>query len=121
LDSLGAGRARLVVLQAEPLDGPPRALGDLAPGFRALAREAIDAGAEMVIVVPTLPDALAAELVAATWSRMATRRLRPSMSDLYSLAAKAKKLANDGPPASGDQAVLDVLVFLRVPENREDS
>ena len=122
MDGLDLSATRLVVLQAEPIDGPPRALGDLGPGFRALAREAADAGAGAVIVVPPLPDTSAAEVVQTTWSRFASRRRPPPMLALFALAAKAKTLAaEDEPPSSGDRAILDVLMFLRVPERRKDS
>jgi hypothetical protein len=116
MDSLGLSGTPLVVLQAEPLGGRPRALGDLEPGFRALAREAVDAGTRAVLVVPTLPDLSAADLVSTTWSRIASRRRPPPAHRLYAVAAKAKKLAWDASPPDGDQAVLDVLLFLRVPE-----
>ena len=122
MDGLDLSATRLVVLQAEPIDGPPRALGDLGPGFRALAREAADAGAGAVIVVPPLPDTSAAEVVQTTWSRFASRRSPPPVLALFALAAKAKTLAAaDEPPTSGDRAILDVLMFLRVPEYRKDS
>jgi hypothetical protein len=120
VDGLGLGGTWLVVLQAEPLDGPPRALGDLMPGFRALAYEAVAAGAGMAIVVPTLPDHAAAELVAMTWSKFARRsqllRSRPLV-----LAARARKLCYVEDPPDGEQPALDVLVYARAAPRRKAS
>jgi hypothetical protein len=120
VDGLGLGGTWLVVLQAEPLDGPPRPLGDLLPGFRALAREAVEAGAAVAIVVPTLPDRAAAEIVATTWSRFARRTaLLPGRQ--FVLAGKAKKLCYVPDAPGSQQPALDVLVYARAAPRRKES
>ena len=120
VDGLGLGGTWLVVLQAEPLDGPPRELGDLAPGFRALAREAVEAGAAVAIVVPTLPDQAAAEMVATTWSKFARRTALPPGRQ-FVLAGMAKKLCYIPHAPGSQQPALDVLVYARAAPRRKES
>jgi hypothetical protein len=120
VDSLGLGGTWLVVLQAEPLNGPPAVLGDLAPGFRALAREAVEAGAAVAIVVPTLPDQEAAKMVATTWSRYARRPVLMPIRR-FVLAGKAKNLCYVENPPDGEQPALDVLVYARSAPRRKES
>jgi len=120
VDGLGLGGTWLVVLQAEPLDGPPRELGDLAPGFRALAHEAVEAGAAVAIVVPTLPDEAATEMVATTWSRFARRTALPPGRQ-FVLAGKAKKLCYIPDAPGSQQPALDVLVYARAAPRRKES
>jgi hypothetical protein len=120
VDGLGLGGTWLVVLQAEPLDGPPRPLGDLAPGFRALAREAVEAGAAVAIVIPTLPDQAAAEIVATIWSRFARRTGLPPGRQ-FVLAGKAKTLCYVPAAPGSEQPALDVLVYARAAPRRKGS
>jgi hypothetical protein len=120
VDGLGLSSTWLVVLQAEPLDGPPRPLGDLAPGFRALAREAVEAGAGVAIVIPTQPDQKAARMVAAVWSKFARRR-GPLIARLFALAGMARKLCYVKDPPGGEQPALDVMVYARASQQKKES
>jgi hypothetical protein len=118
-DGPDVGKAALVVLQAAPVDGAASPLGVLGPGYRSLARQALDAGSDAVLVVPALPEAAASEVVRATWSRFATRRRPPPLLTLLALVARTKVLAGrDKSSAGGDHAVFDVLLFVRVPAAR---
>jgi hypothetical protein len=65
LDDLAAHGTALVVLQAEPVDRGPQPLGRQSEGTCALAAELTASGAGAVLVVPPLPDALAAKVVSA--------------------------------------------------------
>jgi hypothetical protein len=121
MDSLDLSGTQLVVLQAEPLDGPPRALGDLGPGFRALAREAAETGAGTVIVVPTLPDSEAAQMVSVTWSKFASGKTGSQLEHLLALAVEAKKLCYVEDPPDGEQPALDVLIYVRARQFRKES
>jgi hypothetical protein len=103
-EDLAAG---VVVLQAEPVDGPPMPLGDLRRGFTGLARELLDAGISAVLVMPPLPDTLGHDIRTALARRLKRRRPRPS--DL--LAVLADLTAAIGPDA-------DLLLYVR-PERPE--
>ena len=118
MDGLGLGSTWLVVLQAEPLAGPPRALGDLAPGFRALAREAVEAGAGVAIVIPTSLTRRQPR-----WSLLPGRG-SPGETQLltgrpFALAGKAKKLCYVEDSPDGEQPALDVLVYARAAQYRK--
>jgi hypothetical protein len=65
-DDIQSGRPSLVVLQAEPVDGPPQPLGSLRQGMVALALGLHDVGVAWVIVMPPLPDVLAERVVQRT-------------------------------------------------------
>jgi hypothetical protein len=93
----------LLVLQAEPVDGPAQELGILRPGFVGLAREALELGAGAVLVVPPLPDPLAADVVREVWSRAEISSLPPRPSELVALAARLLDLTGAS----------DVLLFAR--------
>ncbi len=65
----------LTVLQADPVDGGARSLGEDRAGFVDLAIATLDAGSHAVLVIPPLPDTIAA--AAAEAVRAAVRAVRP--------------------------------------------
>jgi hypothetical protein len=122
-DDLPAARTALVVLQAEPIDGPPRPLEDQRQGMCALARELRAAGAGSVLVVPPLPDMLAGRAVAEVSRAMIRERVHPArvldlVNHLRSLIRASSEAAEvsfpEDIPAPGDIAVawLDLLLFV---------
>jgi len=132
IENLDVGGARLTILQADPVDGPAQPLGDDRAGFVDLAIAALDAGAAAVLVLPPLPDGLAADVattIRATAGVAAEARLAPSVDArraLSVLAARAAKEvihvawvdARPGVPdptsrALDPRAGDDVLLFLR--------
>ncbi|WP_261569222.1 hypothetical protein [Frankia gtarii] len=60
IEDLDVGDVHLAVLQADPVDGAAASLGEDRAGFVDLAIAALDAGAPAVLVIPPLPDELAA-------------------------------------------------------------
>jgi hypothetical protein len=74
-DDLPASGTRLVVLQAEPVDGNPRTLHRLRTGMCELAYDFADRGVA-VLVIPPLPDREAARIA----TRMATTFSKPDVS-----------------------------------------
>lgn len=109
----------LLVLQAEPVDGPPQPLGSERVGFVAAATAAMDSGADAVLVVPPLPDALAEEAVGLVWRNVSTSPI--SASRVMWIAARLKKLiVKAGADEQNSAACLDVLVFHRSQEHLKD-
>lgn len=104
----------LVVLQAEPVDDPPRPLGADHEGFVRTAMAAADNGANAVVVIPPLPDDLAKDAVETVWSAVTRTGAREVSAvvglaaDLKTMIAKAEQRAGDAVPASSD-----LLLFLR--------
>jgi hypothetical protein len=98
----------LVVLQAEPVDTPPQSLAEQRAGFVGLARAALDGRAAAVLVVPPLPDALAAEVIDTILSRVAAPRRRPVPSTIVALLARLTALIDEHGSAGAD-----LLLFLR--------
>ena len=112
LDVAGLVRSSpaVVILQAEPADGPSRPLGDLWAGFVRQARSVLDSGANAVLVIPPLPDSLAAEAGVLADRRLVRRLTPPRPRDLLLLLGDLKQLTAR---ADGDQdAILDILLFL---------
>ncbi|MCK9896621.1 hypothetical protein [Frankia sp. AgB32] len=121
LDVHGSG---LTVLQADPVDGGAAPLDEDRRGFVDLAIAALDAGSLAVIVLPPLPDALAAAAAEAIW--VAARAVRPgadrgarSGDVLPVIAVREAKAAiyaglraASGEPATDLRAGDDVLLFL---------
>jgi hypothetical protein len=118
-DELRAERTALAVLQAEPVDGPPRPLGDLRQGMCALASELRAAGAGAVLVVPPLPDSLSSRVVAEV-SRIMTRnqdRMHPTrvldlVDHLRGLIRTGPEVAEPASSAGAQVAALDLLLFV---------
>ena len=104
----------LVLLQAEPVDDPPRPLGADHEGFVRTAMAAADNGANAVVVIPPLPDDLAKDAVETVWSAVTRTGAREVSAvvglaaDLKTMIAKAEQRAGDAVPASSD-----LLLFLR--------
>ncbi|EIV93624.1 hypothetical protein [Frankia sp. QA3] len=65
IEDLDVSGIPLAVLQADPVDGAAAPLGEDRAGFVDLAIAALDAGAGAVLVIPPLPDELAAAVGAA--------------------------------------------------------
>jgi hypothetical protein len=103
----------LVVLQAEPVDGPPQPLGEQYEGVCALAADIRDAGAGAVLVVPPLPDDLARRVVDRARVAMTQQRHRTHPVHVLDLAQSIKDdIARAEPPTGGPtRASRDVLLF----------
>ncbi|MDG6103071.1 hypothetical protein Daura_16315 [Dactylosporangium aurantiacum] len=105
------GHTILLVLAAEPVDGPPRPLADQRAGFIELAQSAVEAGAAAVLVVPPLPDEAARGLERLLTERIIDRQGRwrrpPRPKDVLRLSTDVKRLVAE------PQAVGDVILYLR--------
>ncbi|MEU6998482.1 hypothetical protein [Nonomuraea sp. NPDC046570] len=112
----------LVVLQADPVDGWARPLGEDRRGFVGFARDLMRAGARSVIIVPPLPDAAARAAIglcreaALTWrSRHGTRNHLALLRRLRELVTEAEE------PDGGDRAAFDLIMFLPAETYFEES
>ena len=115
IDQFPLKRTALAVLQADPVDGLQRPLGDLRPGFVGCAQDLLDAGVGAVLIIPPLPDADACRAVQTAWQAVAERRRPVSPTTLLRTLARVKALIAEAEPESeaGEGSVLDVLLFLR--------
>jgi hypothetical protein len=115
LDDVPLRRTGLLVLQAEPVDGPPQTLAGLWPGFASYARDAIDGGANAVLVVPPLPDWDAGEVAHVVWTILADSRGPLSETAVLQVAARVKSLVAAACDEGGTdhRPVCDVLLYLR--------
>ena len=116
-DDLPAAQTALMVLQAEPIDGPPRPLEDQRQGMCALAGELRAAGAGAVLVVPPLPDMLAGRTVADVSRAMLRERIHPArVLDLVDHLRNLIRASSEtvDMPSSRDIPVawLDLLMFV---------
>lgn len=121
LQSLTREPVAFLVLQAEPVDGPPRPLGSERDGFVAAATAATDNGTDTVLVVPPLPDELVAEVVTLVW-RYVTAVAPITPVRVIRIAASLKKLiAKAGVDDEQTRAAcLDLLVCQRSPGRDKD-
>ncbi|WP_214319808.1 ATP-binding protein [Nonomuraea sediminis] len=105
------GLARLYVLQAEPVDGPPRPFDEKErDGFLAFARALCRAGTPAVLITPPLPDQAASKAVeiCATW-----RIARQEVVDGRRMLKLQRRLREIVAEAGGDvRAMCDVILFL---------
>jgi hypothetical protein len=118
-DELPAAQTALAVLQAEPVDGPSRPLGDLREGMCALASELRTAGAGAVLVVPPLPDSLASRVITEISrimiqdrNRMHPTRVLELVDHLRGMIRTATETAEPASSADGQVAWLDLLLFV---------
>jgi len=115
-DRLPLRQTALVVVQAEPVDGPPQPLADLRAGLVGFGMSTVGStGADALLIIPPLPDALAARTTELIWSRMAARKQAPDgkalltlFGDLRAMVAQEEQV---GP--GGERPSLDVLLVLR--------
>jgi hypothetical protein len=111
LANLVGAHTILVVIAAEPVDGPARPLGDQRAGFITLAQSTVENGAAAVLIVPPLPDDAARRLERVIVERVLDRRGRlrrpPRQKDMLRLSTDVKRLAGD-PLVAGD-----VILYLR--------
>ncbi|MBE8521898.1 ATP-binding protein [Amycolatopsis sp. H6(2020)] len=111
LQTVTREKVALLVLQAEPADGPPRPLGSDRDGFVRAAAAAMDNAADAVLVLPPLPDDLAKDAVEMIWRSvgraevLSAAKLLRLVADLKMMVSKAERPATD--------ACVDVLMFLR--------
>lgn len=114
-DSFPLKRTALVVLQADPVDGPPQTLERVQSGFMGCARDLLDGGVNAVLVVPPLPDDVARDVAETVWKMVAGRRRPPSPTAVLQVQAHVKRrvAAALRPEGLGHGPVLDVLLFLR--------
>ncbi|MBB4915379.1 hypothetical protein [Streptosporangium saharense] len=108
--SMEAATRTLVILQANPVDGPPVPLAEQRGLFAALARELVAMGTRAVLVIPPLPDTVAEQASSLARSKaskhgasLLPRHLLRLQRDLRSLVRKA---------GGEREAVCDVLLFL---------
>jgi hypothetical protein len=112
-DDLAVESTALVVLQSEPVDGPPHPLGEQYQGMCALAADIRDAGAGAVLVVPPLPDVLAQRVATRVRTAMTERRHRTHPVHVLDLAQEIKDdIAVAEQQAGGSSgASCDVMLF----------
>ncbi|WP_214107918.1 helix-turn-helix domain-containing protein [Acrocarpospora catenulata] len=133
---LKPGELALIVLQANPVDGPPRPLGDQRYGFVAFARQLIAEGARAVLIIPPLPDDVArlARDLCRTYASGGPRPARPTvvaltrslrwmylnrgvgqpgpMTYLRMLRPLRNLIAGHEPTREGERALFDLIMFL---------
>jgi hypothetical protein len=111
-DDLIVDSTALVVLQAEPVDGPPQPLGELYEGTCALAADIRDAGAGAVLVVPPLPDGLA-QTVVMDVRQIVKRSHKAHPAHVLDLAQKIKRdvAMFECPGGESARPSPDVLLF----------
>jgi hypothetical protein len=115
-DRLPLRRTALVVVQAEPVDGPPRTLGDLRAGFIGFGMQTVgSSGADALLIIPYLPDALAARTTELIWSRIVARKQSPNGKELLTLFGDLRAMVarEESTEWAGERASLDVLLVLR--------
>lgn len=123
LQELARDPLALLVLQAEPVDGPPQPLGSERDGFVAAATAAMDSGADAVLVVPPLPDALAEETISLIWRNVSILPISATwvMTRVIRIAVRLKTLiVKAGAGEQNSAACLDVLVFQRSLDHPKD-
>jgi hypothetical protein len=123
IDQFPLKNTAVVVLQADPVDRYAEPLGDLRAGFITCAQDLVAGGAGAVLVIPPLPDRLAADAVKIAWRAIAGKFTRPSPMSLLRIAAHLKKLIAEAerPPDNTESAVLDVQLFLRTADQNSHS
>jgi AAA ATPase domain len=115
-DDVGLSGPSVVLLQADPVDGPSQPLGALRNGMLGLALGLRDAGVDWVIVVPPLPDRLAAEVVqkaAQTFAAGATEPSHPGW--ILDLVHDLRRLVAVSLDSPGDRSTIadDVMLLCR--------
>ncbi|MEV4063496.1 hypothetical protein [Nonomuraea dietziae] len=92
----------LVVLQPEP-DERPRGLGESRAAFLSVAARAFARNAQAVLVLPTLTDALAAEVTSTIRAGYSSGLRQPYPTEMLELALKVKRILG---PELADEMVL---------------
>jgi hypothetical protein len=112
-DDVRSAGASVAVLVANPVDGLPRPFGGQRKGFVGLATGLHDAGIEWVLLVPPLPDFLAAEVVARAVAALRAADVHPGT--VLDLADEVRRLVRDAAAGAGwrHEAADDVLVVAR--------
>jgi hypothetical protein len=105
-------RIFLVVLQAEPVDGPPEPLDTLGAGFRGLVRNTLAGTDTAVLVVPPLPDDLAKVVIDTVWRRAARNGVARWLTSHRRLRRRVRVLVASVPAAAGEPAN-DVVLYTR--------
>jgi hypothetical protein len=115
-DRLPLRNTALVVVQAEPVDGPPQPLGDLRAGLVGFGMSTVGlTGADALLIIPPLPDALAARATELIWSRIAARKQAPDGKVLLTLFGDLRTMVaqEEQVEPGAERASLDVLLVLR--------
>ncbi|MER7134605.1 hypothetical protein, partial [Streptosporangium saharense] len=108
--SMEAATRTLVILQADPVDGPPVPLAEQRGLFAALARELVAMGTRAVLVIPPLPDTVAEQASSLARSKASKRGASLLPRHLLRLQRDLRNLVRR---AGGErEAVCDVLLFL---------
>jgi hypothetical protein len=109
---LTRGIQGLLVLQAEPVDGPPETLGELRDGFIDFVLQ-LDTGSA-ILVIPPLPDDVARAVIELIRKDIGGRRRPPRPTTLLRLLARVKAMVADAEEAAGSEqhAAGDVLLFM---------
>ncbi|GAA2770272.1 hypothetical protein [Nonomuraea dietziae] len=99
-----------VVLQAEPVDGPPEPLGSAHALAASLARALCEGGTPAALVVPPLPDELAAQVIAACadWPMWRQGEVLDARS-LLRLQRHLRKIIG-----AGSEVLCDLILFLPI-------
>ncbi|MCR3750274.1 hypothetical protein [Lentzea californiensis] len=113
LDAMMMTPTSLVVLQADPAD-TATPLGDVRDEFIRLATAAVSNGAQYVIVVPPLPDAVVRR-VSSEVSKAIRGSAPPTARRALVLFGRIKRLVvkEEQPLPLGQWANLDVMLFMR--------
>jgi hypothetical protein len=112
-DDVGLSGPSVVLLQADPVDGPSQPLGALRNGMLGLALGLRDAGVDWVIVVPPLPDRLAAEVVQKAAQTFAAEPPHPGW--ILDLVHDLRRLVPGSLDSPGDPSTIadDVMLLCR--------
>lgn len=110
-EKLASPAGKLVVIQAEPIDGPPHALGRLREGMCRTARGFRDHGSA-VLVVPPLPDKIARRVVTIIHEGLGGSAGRSPGRVLDTMYRVRSAIAEMDPEPAPESASHDVLLFV---------
>ncbi|WP_283133227.1 hypothetical protein [Rhizohabitans arisaemae] len=108
-------RQALIILQAQPVDGPPQRLDEQRAGFIGFARNLMEYGAGAVIVIPPLPDRLGVKAALLVYRHAVAERRAPRPNRLLRTQAMVRTLIENATTDLGgtDTNAYDVLLLLR--------
>jgi hypothetical protein len=118
ISSLTSVPTSMLVVQAPPLENGPIALGTAHTDYLRCAIEAADGGVDSVLIIPPLPDSVAATVVRRIWRGIAGATHEPLMADLFALVAEVRNMVaeaerSDQPEEHRIRADLDVIFLHR--------
>ncbi|MEV6644473.1 ATP-binding protein [Amycolatopsis sp. NPDC051371] len=115
LDVLTELPTTMLVLQAEPVDDRPRPLDEMREDFIRCALTAMDNDVDVVLIVPPLPDVLAAEVADLLWHELTDTAARPVAEQVFDVAIRVRSLiaTSKQGASSASSADLDTILFYR--------